>query len=91
MQIMLPKSFGSMAAEVTAVISDTQLRIKKEFGGETTGKGTAKIRTKLEEMKSEGKLGVEFKKMPHIDQTETYRHVYECLNSGGCMGIFPEG
>ena len=47
MQILLPKSVGSTAAEVTEVISDTQLRVKKEFGGETTGKGTAKIRAKL--------------------------------------------
>jgi glycerol-3-phosphate O-acyltransferase / dihydroxyacetone phosphate acyltransferase len=91
MQLLLPKSVGSTVAEVTEVISDTQLRIKKEFGGETTGKGTARIRAKLSDLKAEGKQGIEFKKMPYIDQTETYRHVYEALNANGCICIFPEG
>lgn len=91
MQILLPKSVGSTAAEVTEVISDTQLRVKKEFGGETTGKGTAKIRAKLEELRAEGKQGLQFKKLPHIDQTETFKHVYEALNAGECICIFPEG
>ena len=45
MQIMLPKSVNFAVAEVTEVISDTELRIKKEFGGES-GKGTARIREK---------------------------------------------
>ncbi|KAI0091747.1 glycerol-3-phosphate O-acyltransferase [Irpex rosettiformis] len=91
MQILLPKSVGSTAAEVTEVISDTQLRVKKEFGGETTGKGTAKIRAKLSELKAEGKEGLQFKKLPHVDQTETFKHVYEALNEGECICIFPEG
>ena len=91
MQILLPKSVGSTAAEVTEVISDTQLRVKKEFGGETTGKGTAKIRAKLGELKAEGKEGLQFKKLPHIDQTETFKHVYQALNAGECICIFPEG
>ena len=91
MQILLPKSVGSTAAEVTEVISDTQLRVKKEFGGETTGKGTAKIRAKLGELKAEGKEGLQFKNLPHIDQTETFKHVYQALNAGECICIFPEG
>lgn len=91
MQILLPKAVGSTVAEVAEVISDTQLKVKKEFGGETEGKGTAKIRAKLEELKAEGKQGIEFKKMPYVDQTETYRHVYEALNAGKCICIFPEG
>ncbi|THH06772.1 hypothetical protein EW145_g3859 [Phellinidium pouzarii] len=40
-QIMLPKSLNFLIAEVTEIISDTELRIKKEFGGES-GKGTAR-------------------------------------------------
>lgn len=91
MQILLPKSVGSTSAEVTEVISDTELRVKKEFGGETTGKGTARIRVKLEQLKAEGKQGLEFKKLPHVDQTETFKHVYEALNDGECICIFPEG
>ncbi|KAI0695901.1 glycerol-3-phosphate O-acyltransferase [Cytidiella melzeri] len=90
MQIMLPKSVGSVAAEVVEVISDTQLRVKKEFGGDN-GKGTARIREKQKETEALGTPGLEFKKMPHVDQGEMYHYVYQCLEKGGCIGIFPEG
>ena len=90
MQILLPKSVNSSVAEVLEVISDTELRIKKEFGGES-GKGTARIREKQRELEAEGQEGFDFKKLPHVDQAEMYRYVYECLHHGGCIGIFPEG
>ncbi|KAJ7582744.1 glycerol-3-phosphate O-acyltransferase [Mycena floridula] len=91
MQIMLPKSVtDSPIAEVTEVISDTELRIKREFGGES-GKGTAKIRDKVAELKKTGVEGLEFKKLPYVDQQEMYRYVYESLKQGGSIGIFPEG
>ena len=80
MQLMLPRSFGSAVAEVVEVVSDTRLRIKKEFGGE---KGTTKLR-ELEE-------GIEFKTLPYVDQQVMYRHVYEALQNDGSIGIFPEG
>ncbi|PCH38236.1 glycerol-3-phosphate O-acyltransferase [Wolfiporia cocos MD-104 SS10] len=90
MQIMLPKSVNSFVAEVVEVVSDAQLRIKKEFGGDS-GKGTARIRERLKELQAEGKQGVEFKRLSHVDQQEMYHHVYQCLTKGGCIGIFPEG
>ena len=90
MQILLPKSVSSAVAEVVDVISDTQLRVKKEFGGES-GKGTARIRDKVEELKAEGINGLEYKKLPFVDQQDMYRHVYQCLKEGGSIGIFPEG
>lgn len=90
MQIQLPKLVGSLVAEVVDVISDTELRIKKVFGGDS-GKGTAKIREKLKELRAEGQQGLTFKKMPFVDQREMYQHVYQCLTDGGCIGIFPEG
>ena len=90
MQIMLPKSVHSAVAEVVEVISDTRLKIKKEFGGEH-GKGTARIREKQKEMEAAGTPGLEYKKLPHVDQGEMYHHVYQCLEDGGCIGIFPEG
>jgi glycerol-3-phosphate O-acyltransferase/dihydroxyacetone phosphate acyltransferase len=89
MQIMLPKSVNSAVAEVVEVISDTVLRVKKEFGGES-GKGTMRIREKIGEGQDE-KKGLEFKVMPFIDQQEMYRGVYQKLKEGGCIGIFPEG
>ncbi|KAH9934782.1 glycerol-3-phosphate O-acyltransferase [Fomitopsis serialis] len=90
MQIMLPKTVNFAVAEVAEVISDTQLRIKKEFGGES-GKGTVRIREKTKELRADGKQGFDFKKLPHVDQKEMYHHVYQCLTEGGCIGIFPEG
>jgi glycerol-3-phosphate O-acyltransferase/dihydroxyacetone phosphate acyltransferase len=90
MQVMLPKSLGSLAAEVIEVISDTELKIKKEFGGES-GKGTSKIREKVQEAKKEGKQGIAYRKLPFVDQQVMFRYVYSCLKEGGCIGIFPEG
>ncbi|KAI0062297.1 glycerol-3-phosphate O-acyltransferase [Artomyces pyxidatus] len=90
MQIMLSKSVNSAVAEVVEVISDTQLRIKKEFGGES-GKGTARVREKCEELKQQGIIGLDYKTLPFVDQQQMYRHVYQKLKDGGCIGIFPEG
>ncbi|KAF8188418.1 glycerol-3-phosphate O-acyltransferase [Pholiota molesta] len=83
-------TISSAVAEVVEVISDTELRVKKEFGGES-GKGTARIRDKLDELKAEGINGLEYKKLPYVDQQDMYRHVYQCLKEGGSIGIFPEG
>ena len=86
-QIMLPKNLNSAVAEVVEVISDTELRIKKEFGGEN-GKGTARFREAVKD--SEGK-GIAYNALPFIDQQEMYGYVYQRLKEGGCIGIFPEG
>lgn len=91
MQIMLPKDVNSAVAEVVEVISDTQLRIKKEFGGGESGKGTARIREKVKELQAEGVNGLSYKKLPFVDQQDMYRHVYQCLRGSGSIGIFPEG
>ncbi|KAJ7219240.1 glycerol-3-phosphate O-acyltransferase [Mycena pura] len=88
MQIMLSKSMNSLIAEVAEVISDTELRIKKEFGG---SKGTMKIREKVAELQALGQTGLEFKTLPFVDQGQMYQHVYESLKQGGGIGIFPEG
>ncbi|KAJ7917102.1 hypothetical protein B0H13DRAFT_1608668 [Mycena leptocephala] len=84
MQIMLPKSLTSAAAEVAEVISDTELKIKKEFIVEG-----AKIAEKIREATETE--GLEIRKLPFIDQADMYRHVYDSLNRGGSIGIFPEG
>ncbi|KAJ7604047.1 hypothetical protein DFH06DRAFT_1003045 [Mycena polygramma] len=84
MQIMLPKSLASPAAEILEVISDTELKIKKEFSADGT-KCTEKVKEAM------GTEGLEFRKLPFIDQQDMYRHVYDALNRGGSIGIFPEG
>ncbi|KAJ7046750.1 glycerol-3-phosphate O-acyltransferase, partial [Mycena alexandri] len=88
MQIMLSKSLNSLVAEIAEVVSDTELKIKKEFA---SGKGTVKIREKLAELRELGQDGLEFKRLPFVDQQEMYQNVYEALNRGGSIGIFPEG
>ncbi|KAK7467110.1 Glycerol-3-phosphate/dihydroxyacetone phosphate acyltransferase [Stygiomarasmius scandens] len=90
MQIMLPKSVNYCLAEVVEVVSDTELRIKREFGGES-GKGTAKIREMISELRAEGITGLGFKTLPYVDQKDMYKYVYESLKRGGSIGIFPEG
>lgn len=86
-QIMLSKNLNFAVAEVVEVISDTELRIKNEFGGEN-GKGTARFR---EAVKESGGSGIIYKALPFVDQQEMYGHVYQRLKEGGCIGIFPEG
>ncbi|EGO18598.1 hypothetical protein SERLADRAFT_443932 [Serpula lacrymans var. lacrymans S7.9] len=82
-QIMLPKSINSPLAEVLEVISDTELRIKREFGGDA-GKSTTRFREKVIEYQGQGKKGIEYKLLPYVDQQEMYRHVYQKLKEGGC-------
>ena len=86
-QIMLSKTLNFASAEVLEVISDTEARLKKEFGKEG-GKGTSKILERLKEIPAPG---LSYKIVPYVDQQEMYMHVYEKLKSGGCVGIFPEG
>ncbi|KAJ3725989.1 glycerol-3-phosphate O-acyltransferase [Lentinula raphanica] len=90
MQIMLPKTVNYATAEVAEVISDTQLRIKKEFGGDSE-KRTARVKERLAELRRDGQTGLEFKTLPYIDQQQMYQYVYESLKRGGSIGIFPEG
>ncbi|KAJ1848226.1 Glycerol-3-phosphate/dihydroxyacetone phosphate acyltransferase, partial [Coemansia sp. RSA 486] len=77
MKILLPKSAGQ--ARIDEIISDTQLRTSKEM----------KELEALEALtQSEG---TPYKFAPHIDQDDMYRAVYQRLNNGECVGIFPEG
>ncbi|KAJ2704586.1 Glycerol-3-phosphate/dihydroxyacetone phosphate acyltransferase [Coemansia sp. IMI 203386] len=77
MKILLPKSAGQ--ARIDEIISDTQLRTSKEM----------KELEALEALtQSEG---TPYKFAPHIDQDDMYRAVYQRLNNGECIGIFPEG
>ncbi|KAF0383963.1 bifunctional glycerol-3-phosphate/glycerone-phosphate O-acyltransferase SCT1 [Gigaspora margarita] len=76
-QISLPNDRGS--SEVTDIISDTKLKIKKEFKD-----------LKALEMLTQPE-GTTYNCLPHIDQSKVYQAVFEVLNAGGCVGIFPEG
>lgn len=90
MQIMLSKAVNSSVAEVTQVISNTQLVIKTEFHSDTE-KSTKLVREKVEEAKSQGINGLTFKTLPFVDQNVMYQHVYQRLHEGGSIAIYPEG
>lgn len=89
-QVLLPKAFGSCTAEVLEVLSDDRLRIKAEFATDE-GTTTQQILDGLAELRANGTEGTDFKRIPHVNQGETFQHVYTCLNEGGCIVIFPEG
>lgn len=76
-QITLPKDVGT--SPVAEIISDTELIIKKEF----------KDLKALELLTSAE--GSKYKCLPHMDQSAVYKTVFERLNAGHCVGIFPEG
>lgn len=78
-QIMLPRALNSVSVEVVEVISDTEMRIKKEF----PKKATESLKSKPE--------GTPYKVLPHVDQSSMYSSVYKALTQGGSIGIFPEG
>jgi glycerol-3-phosphate O-acyltransferase / dihydroxyacetone phosphate acyltransferase len=90
MQIMLTKEVNSSIAEVVEVISDTLLRTKNEFHSETE-KCTKLVREKVEEAKSQGIDGLNFKTLPYVDQNEMYQDVYHRLRDGHCVAVYPEG
>lgn len=94
--ITLPKSAGYASAEVVDVISDTEVRVKKEFKDQKaldalSGKLPAGSMDDKEGGKAEGLPGCQYKCLPYVDQTQMYASVYECLARGGNLGIFPEG
>lgn len=87
---MLPKSAGYASATLAEVVSDTELKLKAEFvipskDGSTNVKASQRVRNDV------GSGGWEYKVLPHVDQEDTYGAVFQRLNEGGSIGIFPEG
>ena len=105
-QIMLPKACGHATVEVVQVISDTEVKVKKEIKDQRaldmlrgkvpqpdtskSAKSNAKAMDKVTHDLSEDK-GCKYSRLPFVDQTQMYAKVYEKLAEGGCLGIFPEG
>ncbi|KAJ2863478.1 Glycerol-3-phosphate/dihydroxyacetone phosphate acyltransferase [Coemansia aciculifera] len=77
MKVALPKGVGE--AKVVEVLSDTQLRVAKEM----KELAAMELLTRTD--------GTSFKVVPHVDQDEMFHSVYQRLNNGECVGIFPEG
>lgn len=80
-----PPSGGSAAsAEILEIISDEEIKLKKEFKGEEAFE-------QLTVSSETGERGTKFKVAAKVDQSEVYDTVFQRLNTGGCVGIFPEG
>ncbi|CAO1620858.1 unnamed protein product [Jaminaea pallidilutea] len=106
-QIVLPKWTGYASAEVVEILSDTEVKIKKEWKDERaklalSGKKPAASSGGSQDGKNQtggSKVaaaeqvadGSEYQCLPYVDQTQMYASVYEKLAQGGCLGIFPEG
>jgi glycerol-3-phosphate O-acyltransferase / dihydroxyacetone phosphate acyltransferase len=97
--IVLPKVRGQTpSTEIAAIVSSTELRLKKPFKTpealeSLTGKASSSGKD-LQGSAPNGKIdtqGTTFKVAPHVDQTKVYDRVFEDLEDGGCIGIFPEG
>jgi glycerol-3-phosphate O-acyltransferase/dihydroxyacetone phosphate acyltransferase len=95
--LVLPSVKNTAAnAEIAEINGPEELRLKKPYKGSTalnqlTGRQMVIPDGKSEDdMKGEFK-GTAFKIAPKVDQTKVYDSVFEKLNQGGCVGIFPEG
>ncbi|KAL8802765.1 MAG: hypothetical protein Q9182_003600 [Xanthomendoza sp. 2 TL-2023] len=97
--LVLPTVNGLASnAEIAEVHGPEEVRMKKEFKGavalgQLTGQNTedGKGRNSSVTKVREGFEGSSYKTAPKVDQTEVYNAVFERLNAGGCIGIFPEG
>lgn len=85
MSIALSSTLGGARAEVAEVISDTELILKKELNKEHARNAL------LSAGDGKAKEAISYKVLPHIDQHSMYKAVYDRLEEGGCIGIFPEG
>ncbi|EON69068.1 hypothetical protein W97_08381 [Coniosporium apollinis CBS 100218] len=100
--IVLPSVNSTAAnAEILEIHGKEEIRLKKPFKGGVAVKqltGREDVDEKTGEFlnggskgPAEGFEGTNFKVAPKVDQTAVYDAVFERLNRGGCVGIFPEG
>lgn len=102
--LVLPTVNGDAAnAEILAIHNAEAITLKKEFKGEdalrqltsrrSVNEGeTSTVNQSVGLNTATGEvIGTSFKTAPKVDQTKVYDAVFDSLNSGGCVGIFPEG
>lgn len=80
----LPNSMGN--AQIEEIVSDTKLVLKKPFKVNFS-KPTDRDNELIEMLKN----GTSFKTAPHIDNHQVFDNVFNHLNKGKTLGIFPEG
>ena len=98
--IVLPKvREQTPSTEIAEIISRTEIRLKKPFKtkealesltgtGSASGSGTPGGNAGEQQVESRG---CSFRVAPYVDQTKVYNAVFDDLEAGGCIGMFPEG
>jgi len=98
--LVLPSVNGTAAnSEILEIYGNEEIRLKKDFKGDVaygqlTGKREENGDVHLEDGDAEKDpnfQGTKFKTAPKVDQSKVYDAVFERLQAGGCVGIFPEG
>ena len=98
--LVLPSVNGTAAnSEILEIHSDEEIRLKKEFKSDVaieqlTGKREANGDLHVQNGEVEKPpdfQGTPYKTAPKVDQSKVYDAVFERLQAGGCVGIFPEG
>lgn len=79
--IGLPNSLGN--SQILEIIDDEKLVLRKPFSSPRS-----EIEKRIQEKL---KQGTEFKIAPHIDNHIVFQNVFDHLNDGKVLGIFPEG
>ena len=96
--IVLPRIGNQTpSSDIAEIISDTELRLKKPFKTpeaiqSLTGNGQSSgTSTPSKDDNGVQSRGCSFKVAPHVDQSKVYNAVFDELDAGGVVGIFPEG
>jgi glycerol-3-phosphate O-acyltransferase / dihydroxyacetone phosphate acyltransferase len=95
--IVLPKVGNQTpSTDIGEIISSTQLRLRKPFKSKEaldslTGTSSSNGTTTPGASPVEQSRGCTFKVAPHVDQTKVYNAVFDELEAGGLIGMFPEG
>ena len=98
--LVLPTVDGTATnSEILEIHGSEEIRLKKEFKGDTaieqlTGKTKAQgggNRVGTSDVEKQDFQGTIYKTAPKVDQSFVYDAVFERLQSGDCVGIFPEG
>jgi glycerol-3-phosphate O-acyltransferase/dihydroxyacetone phosphate acyltransferase len=95
--LVMPKVKGEAAnAEISEIVSRTEMRLKKGFGGniainQLTGRKLVIPDGKTAQNMPKEFTGTPFRIAPKIDQAGVYQFVSDTLGLGGCIGMFPEG
>lgn len=79
--IGLPNSLGN--CQIASIEDDTHLTLTKPFGSKNS-----EIQSRIDKAFRDG---TSFKIAPHIDNHVVFENVFNHLNDGNILGIFPEG